>query len=117
MNKLSVVLSTNISAVATIVFITAITIAGELYKVAGVDGKMSNPIKDFLKALHGHHWVGKGVWAVGLFVILSCILYFILRNKKSDGGISWTISLLMWILILGTLAIFGFFTYEFAILH
>lgn len=117
MNKLSLVLSTNISAVVTIVFITAITIAGELYKVVGADGKMVNPIKDYLKALHGHHWVGKGVWAVALFVILSCILYFTLRNKKDDRSIAWTLSLLTWALILGTLAIFGFFTYEFAISH
>jgi len=117
MNKIGLILSTNLSAAITIVFITAITITGELYNVAGANGKMVSPIKDFLKAIFGHHWVGKGVLAVALFVILSGLLYIIFRKQSNSQSLVWTLSLLTYTLILGTVTIFGFNIYEFVISH
>ena len=117
MNKIGLILSTNLSAVIAIVFLTVITITGELYKVAGANGKMVSPIKDFLKAIFGHHWVGKGVLAVALFVILSGLLYIIFRKQSNSQSLVWTLSLLTYTLILGTVTIFGFNIYEFVISH
>lgn len=117
MNKLSLIISTNISAGIAIIFVTAITIAGELYKVVGVDGKTINPIKEYLKALHGHHWVGKGVWAVAIFAILTALLYFILWKQDEDEKVGSTFMFLTYMLILGTASLFGFFVYEFLIVH
>lgn len=117
MNKLSLIMSANISAGIAIIFVTAITIAGELYKVVDAGGKTINPIKEYLKSLHGHHWVGKGVWAVGLFAILTTLLYFVFRKQAQDERIGCTFMFLTYMLILGTATLFGFFVYEFLIAH
>lgn len=109
--------SSVLSTVVTSIFIVGITIAGELYKVAGAGGKMVNPIKDLLKALHGHHWVGKGVWAIALFFIATFIFYFIVKSEDDTRGLSKYISILAWILLLCTVVVYGFFTYEYLIAH
>jgi hypothetical protein len=116
MNKNNLIQSTLIGAAIAVVFIVVITIAGELYKVVGPDGKaMINPIKDFLKALHGHHWVGKGVWAVGLFILSTGIMYLVGRKDGEERRLDSYVSMLSYVLIFGTVALFGFFTYEYMI--
>ena len=117
MRKDKIVQGTLVSAVITLFFIVGITIAGELYKVADASGKMVNPIKDYLKALHGHHWVGKGIWAVVLFIVLSVLFSLVLRPSTDGKRIGSMISALTVSLIVCTLAIYGFFTYEFFIAH
>ena len=114
-NKLlkSTVLSTSITSV----FIVVITILGELYKVAGAGGKMVNPIKDLLKALYGHHWVGKGVWAIALFLFSALVFYFVMKSEDDTRSLGKYITLLLWTLIACTLALYGFFTYEYLIAH
>jgi hypothetical protein len=112
-NKNALAQSTLIGAITTILFVALITIAGELYKVTGVDGKSINPIKEFLKSLHGHHWVGKGIWALALFIIVSGILYVMSRNHTNSNRLGCIISTLSWTLVIGTLVLFGFFMYEF----
>ena len=116
MNKNNLIRSTLIGASVAVVFVVIITIAGELYKIMGPDGKtMINPIKDFLKALHGHHWVGKGIWAVALFVISSAVMYFAGRNNSGERQLSMYVSMLTIMLIAGTALLFGFFIYEYSI--
>jgi|CXWL01.1.fsa_nt_gi hypothetical protein len=117
MNISKLLKSSVLSTSVTSIFIVAITIAGELYKVTGVDGKVINPIKDLLKALHGHHWVGKGVWAIGLFFITMLAFYFILKSEDDNRGLAKYISILTWILIACTATIYGFFTYEYLLAH
>lgn len=106
-----------IGAYVAVIFVVIITIAGELYKVTGVDGKTVNPIKDFLKALHGHHWVGKGIWAVALFIITSGGSYLSLRGPADENRVSCHTSILAWTLALGTLILFAFFIYEYIVLY
>lgn len=117
MNRQQLLRSTLIGTAVTIAFVVIITIAGELYKVVGADGKSINPIKEFLKALHGHHWVGKGIWATGLFIIASAAQYLVFRKNTTEHSLAPYVTLVTWSLILGTLVLFGFFTYEFVIHH
>ncbi len=117
MNSNKLLKSSVLSGALTLVFILAITIAGELYKVAGANGAMVNPIKDLLKSLHGHHWVGKGIWAIALFLVSWLLLYFVTKESESDGKLSTYVSMLSYTLIAGTLAFYGFFTYEYLIAH
>ena len=109
----SFVLSTSVTSI----FVVVITILGELYKVVGADGKAVNPIKDLLKALYGHHWVGKGVWAICLFFITMLAFYFVIKPEDDTRRLGKYITLLSWMLIVCTLALYGFFTYEYLIAH
>ncbi|MFZ2252937.1 MAG: hypothetical protein WAW13_02035 [Minisyncoccia bacterium] len=117
MNISKLLKSFTLSTSITSIFIVVITIAGELYKVTGADGKMVNPIKDLLKALHGHHWVGKGVWAIGLFFITGFVFYFLMKPEDDNRGLGKFVMLLSWVLIVCTLALYGFFTYEYLSVH
>jgi hypothetical protein len=114
MNKNQFVKSILIGAYTAVIFLVVITIAGELYKTVNEAGTVVNPIKDFLKNLHGHHWVGKGIWAVALFFLTSGVSYLI---SKGRVGIAPTghVKALTWALALGTLVIYGFFAYEYSI--
>lgn len=94
--------SMSISTILTIIFIVFMTIYSELNKV----------FKDFLKNLAGHHWVAKGIIAVIFFILVYFILKnFINDNKKVKETVVWVIIAV----ILGSLAIFGFYVYEFFI--
>ncbi len=94
--------SMSISTILTIILIVFMTIYAEL----------NTGFKDFLKNLFGHHWVAKGIITV-IFFILS---YFILKNFISDN--KKVKEIVAWVIIatiLGSLAIFIFFIYEFFI--
>lgn len=117
MQKYNLVRSSLIASSLTIIFIVIITLAGELYKVTGMDGKVVNPIKDFLKALHGHHWVGKGIWAIGLFLLATLIFYYVGRKHDDMHKLSSYITILIGTLISGTVLLYGFFTFEFIVSH
>lgn len=109
--------STLVAVVVTIVFVVAITILGELYKVPGAEGKLVNPIKDLLKTLHGHHWVGKSIWAVGVFGITNLGTYIYARWAQKEFSLTRLTRIATYTLIIGILALYGFFTYEYLIAH
>ena len=88
-------------AVIAVVFIVAITIAAELML----------PLKDFLKINFYHHWIGKGVAALGIFVIIG-VLCLIFPLGKKDYWINFWIWMLVIAAAIGSLAITGFFIYE-----
>lgn len=117
MNISKLLKSFTLSTLVTSVFIVVITIAGELYKTVGADGKVVNPIKDLLKTLYGHHWVGKGVWAIVLFFTTMLAFYFVMKSEDDSRGLGKYIMLLSWVLILCTLMLYGFFTYEYLSVH
>ena len=117
MRKQILTQSALIGSSLTIIFITLLTIGGELYTITGVDGKTLNPIKELLKSLHGHHWVGKGIWAIGFFIITTIVMYLIHRNTEKQPALHFYVRMLTYMLILGTVALYGFFTYEFLIHH
>lgn len=120
MNKISknnVCWSAVVSSTITTLFIFVLTVAGELYKVADSSGKMVNPIKDYLKALHGHHWVGKGIWAVATFFVVWGFLVLIQSFSNSDRNLARAINVLAVSLMFFTVLFFGFFTYEYFLAH
>jgi hypothetical protein len=87
------------------VFITTITLIGDLYVV---DGKMV--IKDWLKAAYGHHWVGKGIWALIFFAVTTVITYSIVKQKNLTLT-PFTLRLATNAMIAGSLIMLVFFCY------
>ena len=90
-----------ISAVITVIFIVVVTIAAEL----------TPPLKDFLKTVFYHHWIGKGIVSLGIFAIIG-VLCLIFPLGKKDYWISFWIWMLAIAALIGSLAITGFFIYE-----
>ena len=94
--------SLSISTILTIILITFLTIYAEL-----------NPIfKEFLKSLTSHHWISKGVISLVFFILAYFILDKIISKEKNVNSY---INLVLAFVILGSLAIFGFYLYEFFI--
>ena len=91
-----------IGAISAVIFITLLTIIGELFP----------PLKTLLKDAHHHHWVGKGIWATILFVIVASVYYFIKKIDTSDSTTRF-MRALAWTLIFSALTLFLFFVYEF----
>lgn len=88
-----------IGASVAVVFIAAATIGGELYM----------PIKDWLASIFSHHWIGKGVLAMLVFIVASGLSN---RRETRITDIEDFIAMLFWISFLSALAIAGFFGYE-----
>lgn len=91
-------------AIVVAVFVGGITIAGELYA----------PLKNLLKEAHDHHWVGKGIWSAIVFAAVSILYYIASKETNTDSTIR-LMKMLSWMVILVTMALFGFFMYEFII--
>jgi len=115
MNKHYFTRSIIIGAIMAIVFVVVITIAGELYKITGADGKMVSPIKDLLKSLHGHHWVGKGIWAVGLFSVTTIATFLVNYKNQDERSLNLLIALLTTTLLVGTFTLLVFNIYEYLV--
>ena len=98
--KLGVLTGFAIGGVLAILFVVAATIGGELY----------SPFKSWLANTFSHHWIGKGVLATAIFFAVGTPLAFILRRHGGAAGLLVTV---MWVAILGALAIIGFYVYEF----
>lgn len=90
--------SMSLALILTVVFISAVTIAGEL----------SEGVKNILKALTGHHWITKS--------LLSLILFFgtYIFVKKSDDKIDILreSKRIFWVIILACAILFGFFLWD-----
>ena len=94
--------SLSISSILTIILITFLTIYAELNSL----------FKEFLKSLTGHHWVSKGAISLIFFILA----YFILNKFTSkEKNVNYYINMVLIFVILGSLAIFGFYIYEFFI--
>ncbi|MBI2452254.1 hypothetical protein HYV50_04240 [Candidatus Pacearchaeota archaeon] len=89
-----------LSTIMTIVFITFITVYAELNSV----------LKDFLTKLTTHHWISKSLLAITVFAFSYILLDYYKEDKPDDKNI---LMLVLIFVILGTLAILGFFVYEF----
>ncbi len=99
--KSKIIFSVAIGAIAAVIFIIAVTIGADLYL----------PLKSWLKNIFSHHWIGKSVLAVVVF-LLSVVLSWPFSKRADDEKIRKILVLLNWLLIAGFLAIFGFFIYE-----
>lgn len=92
-----------VGAIAAVIFIVLLTIAGDLYA----------PLKKLLKDAHHHHWVGKGIWAAILFAV-AALGYGILVKAPHDETTPRLLKILSWVMVGGTFALILFFIYEFS---
>lgn len=90
-----------LGAIISIIFVTIITILADLYL----------PLKDFLKAVFAHHWIGKGILAIAIFLIAALLINLTSYNID-DKKILKRLSTLLWISIISSLILMLFFLYE-----
>lgn len=89
------------AAMASIIWVAASTIVGELHA----------PFKDWLKATLTHHWVGKSVIAIAIFVFVALVAT-LLSRRLTSVYVVFLLRLLVWISIIGVIAIVGFYIYK-----
>ncbi len=92
------------SAILAVVLITVLTITAELYK----------PLKDFLKDVFYHHWIGKGVLSFAGFFALGTLLPVIKIRLSQENRL---IHILTITTALCAIAIIVFYFYEFFSAH
>lgn len=90
-----------ISATLTAVFITAITVTGELEPL----------IKNWLKDIFLHHWIGKGILSAVLFLATNAFC-LIISKQPEEKTIIINLNRLFWIVCLGFAVILSFYVYE-----
>ena len=86
-----------ISTIITVMAITLITIIGEL----------SEPFKNLLKDISGHHWLTKSIFSLILFIALY-FLFLKIKDYKEYNTKDVVITV-----VLSSLALFLFFTWHF----
>lgn len=91
-------------AIASIIFTTVITIWGELHA----------PLKSWLAGTFSHHWLGKSILSVAVFIAIGFIAYFFQRVSETDENdrTANLIRLLTIITAVATVAFIGFYLYE-----
>ena len=100
-NKLKFAQSVILGSIVVALLIPALTILAELMA----------PFKDWLKNNFNHHWIGKGVISVIVFVGIYA-LGFVVPYKPSLERINRSIFILITLVLIGVLVIFGLFSYE-----
>ena len=90
-----------LAAIATIIFITLITIFADLFPA----------IKGLLKNTFSHHWVGKSVLSLAIFLITFGICY-LCPHPKTIEKVKKLLPVLIWASIISSVAIFIFFIWE-----
>lgn len=88
-----------IASIVAILYIPLVTIGAEEYK----------PLKDSIAKIFWHHWLGKGVILVAVYLIALLVL----RKVENDGHDGKWITALGIFAFLGSLTIFGFFVLEY----
>lgn len=93
-----------IAAIVSIIYIPLITIASELYA----------PLKDLLKNIFWHHWLGKSVVLIILFIAVTFISGALLPAREEDNiKDSKFLTGAFWSAALSALAILLFFMIEY----
>ena len=100
-NKIKIIHSAVCGAIAAVIFIIVVTIVADVYL----------PLKDWLKNIFTHHWIGKSILSVVIFIVAGGIS-LILPIQPKEEKINKSLKILVWLLIVGVLAIFSFFIYE-----
>lgn len=93
--------ATAVSGICTVVFVTLLTVLADL----------APALKDWLKAVFTHHWIGKGVLAAGLFGLIYLLALKTARDNSEESAAP-LLRLLAWSAICGTIIIFAFFLWE-----
>lgn len=99
MKKQKLVYASSIAAIISILFVTVVTIWGE----------SSPALKDWLKALTGHHWTSKSILSLGIYFV-GTALFYVLPKKMGDETVRKYLKALLVASILGTIIVFLFFT-------
>lgn len=105
MNKKTTIIKAFIrGAVAAVLTTTLLTVVADLY----------GPLKDLLKQLFSHHWIGKGVVAIFVFLAVG-FGGWIFRREAGDesAGVARGLKILFWSTIFSAIVVFGFFVWEF----
>lgn len=100
-NKFKIIHLTICGAIAAVIFITVITIAADLYL----------PLKEWLKNIFSHHWIGKGILSIVIFIVAVFIGWFLPITANEDK-LNKVLKLLSFSIISGIVLIFLFFIYE-----
>ena len=95
-------------SIGAAIFVVLITILGDVVK---------NPaggaiIKNWLKDVHYHHWIGKGIWA-GIVMVVFGLFSFIFKSVPTIESIRKLVKVLSWVLVLGSVALLAFFILEY----
>ncbi len=90
-----------LSASVTVLFIAVLTIWADLYA----------PLKDWLKTMFTHHWIGKSVLSAALFLILGGMIGLMV-SKPDENKIATALWILVGASIVSTLAIWIFYLIE-----
>ena len=88
-----------IAAIVSIIYIPLITVSAELFP----------PLKDFLKNVFWHHWLGKSIILLLLFIATAAIASLF---KKDDDN--KYLPLITYLSFISSLAILLFFVVEYA---
>lgn len=96
-----------VGALLASVLILFLTVTGELY----------SPLKNLLKDLHYHHWVGKGIWAVIIFIASTLVLHWTTKDRSESLSLVRSVNWLSYTLVLAAVVMFLFFIYEYVIHH
>lgn len=89
------------SAVLAVLTVTVLTLWADLQPA----------LKDGLKNVFSHHWVGKGIIAGAIFLIFTIGLSFFQTDEKKglDGRGIWALT---WVSVIGSIVMTLFFVYE-----
>lgn len=100
--KQNLLFASVIGALFSIVFVVAITIAGELFP----------GLKDWLKAFSGHHWVSKSILSM-LVYGGSFLFVFFSQKNISPAALRQGLLFLAAATILGSIIILGFYAWHY----
>lgn len=94
-------------AVFSIVATTALTIGGELY----------SPLKNWLTMTFSHHWLGKSILSIVVFVAVVLIASVVSKSEEDENQDDDKFTRLIWTLFVvattATFGLVGFYLYEY----
>ena len=102
MDKLKSIYASAYSTIITIAVVVGLTIGAEL----------SAPFKAWLATFTGHHWVTKSWISIIAFVLFFVIFKFA-KKSVNESQTRTALTVLQIFIILGFIAILGFYMYEF----
>lgn len=102
MQPLHSIYASAVAATVTIVTVTSVTIWADL----------APPVKAWLAALTGHHWVTKSWLSLGLFWVLFGVLYWVTKGVAARR-VHRALLTLEVVSLVSAMSLLGFFVYEF----
>lgn len=107
--RFKIIRATTYGAALAIAFVTGITVTADLYL----------PLKNWLKLMFSHHWIGKGILAGAVFAAVTILFSFIPvpLNELKAKILARSARNLALVSLAGTLIIIAFFIYEAFLKH